>query len=350
MTVLAAIVVIGTAVVIHELGHALAAKAAGIGVRAFSVGWGPILWRRQVGETEYRLSAIPLGGYVDLEGMAPEARPDGSLLSPRTGFAAAPILARLWVLVAGPAMNLVLGVVLLTLTIAQTGLPVEGKVRLAEVLPGSGAERAGLRTGDVIVALNGRSPVALEDLRNALLRDGEIVFQVERDGAPVAITTLWAPEPVAGERPLFGIRYGPAARPAGLGEAAVRAIAVTPVIAIQTAATFVRTIVGVVIGSVPEGVTGPVGIVSAVADATRSGWIELLGLMVALNFSFGVFNLLPVPFLDGGRIALQLVSAVRRRPLDPGHEALINYLGLALLVLLVVVITIRDIAMPGGGA
>lgn len=349
MTFVVVILVIGIAVVIHELGHALAARSAGIGVRAFSVGFGPILWRKKVGETEYRLSAIPLGGYVDLDGLAPEVGPDGSLAPARTGFAAAPLLARLWVLAAGSAMNFLLGIALLAVVISQTGLPVEGRIQLAEVLPASGAERAGLRAGDVIVGLNGQSPVALEELRTTLLRNGEIVFEIERGGLPLTLTTTWAPSPVAGERPLFGIRYGPAARPAGWGEAALRAVTVAPVIAVETAVTFTRTIVGVFTGNVPEGVAGPVGIVGAVADATRAGWIQLFGLMVALNFSFAVFNLLPIPFLDGGRIALQLVSAVRRRPLDPGHEYWINYLGLAFLVFLIVVITIRDVAVPANG-
>ncbi|HNR00593.1 MAG TPA: site-2 protease family protein, partial [Trueperaceae bacterium] len=163
LTALTFALILTSAVVVHELAHFLAARSVGVAVRAFSVGIGPILARAKWRGTEWRLSLLPLGGYVDLPGMGPRVDEDGTLHHPDEGMAKLRLLPKLWVLVAGVIANYVLGSVLLASAITMqpgfreiTGAPVvvEGS-RIARVVPGSAAEGLGIRSGDLVLSLNG---------------------------------------------------------------------------------------------------------------------------------------------------------------------------------------------------
>lgn len=177
------LVIIGVSVFVHELGHYLAARLQGVRVKAFSVGFGPVLWRREAWGTEWRLSAIPLGGYADIEGLLPEEK--------GRGYDALPFLGKLLVLVAGVAMNVLLAWGLLAYLFSAQGVPeATGRAVILEVLPGSVAEEAGLKPGDILLAVDGK-PLERPQEIERLKTPGAHTLAVLRQGEEVTLSLTW---------------------------------------------------------------------------------------------------------------------------------------------------------------
>jgi regulator of sigma E protease len=354
VSVLLWLIIINIAVFVHELAHYWAAKMQGVEVRAFSIGMGPIFWRRTWRGTEWRLSALPIGGYVDIDGMAPTQTPDGKLIPPTTGMARLPYWGKVWVLVAGPLSNILLAVLIVAAVIAVQGKPdptPSTNAQLYRVLPGSNAESAGFKTGDVITSINGKAVTSYEQVRTSLQQNGERRFSIQRNGQPLDITFNWTPQhPPGSERPKFGVSIGPESR----------YLPVNPIEAISIASSTLIGGVPATIGAFVQGViktftfaeapelAGPVGMTSQVGQAAEQGWATLFFLAGLINFSLGIFNLLPIPGLDGGRIVLNTITVVRRRPFAPGQEEFINFLGFAFVLVFIGLVTLRDIARLGG--
>lgn len=354
-TALVFIAILFTAVMVHELAHYLNARSVGVPVRAFSIGFGPVLWRRSWRGTEWRLSAIPLGGYVDLPGMVAEEDEHGRLRHPSGGMADKGLPAKLWVLVGGVIANFVLGTFLLTGAVLlepayralTTGTPpdVSGTV-VVQVVEGSLAERSGLQAGDRLVAIGGVTDpdpdASVQAIRDA---DGTLILSYERGGAVRELRVPWPPEDVAeGERPLLGVQLGPAeVASVGAGtallESATFAVRAIP----EMVAGFVRGFGSVLTGRPSEEVAGPVGMVGLVSDATRIGLAPVLVLAAIINFSLAVFNLLPIPGLDGGRMLLATVVAARGRPFKPGQEEAFHFVGILAVLALIVLITLQEL-------
>ncbi|WP_117238506.1 M50 family metallopeptidase [Thermus sediminis] len=330
------LIIIGVSIFVHELGHYLAARAQGVRVKAFSVGFGPVLFRRSAWGTEWRLSAIPLGGYADIEGLLPEER--------GRGYDALPFLGKLLVLVAGVAMNVVLAWGLLAYLFSAQGVPeATGRAVILEVLPGSVAEGAGLRPGDILLAVDGKPlerPQEIERLKVPGLR----TFTVLREGQEVALELNWQ----AGMERL-GVVYQPEVTfretsfLSGLALAVGRTLAFGP----ELVRALVGGLLGVLAGREDSGVIGPVGIVAETGRAAQEGIFRLLELTVAINLSLALFNLLPIPALDGGRILLLFLSRLFR--IRPEQEALVHYLGFLFLIFLVLLVTLQDLRRLLGG-
>ena len=354
-TALVFVAILFSAVMVHELAHYLNARSVGVPVRAFSIGFGPVLWRRTWRGTEWRLSAIPLGGYVDLPGMVAEEDEHGRLRHPSGGMAEKPLAAKLWVLVGGVIANFVLGTLLLTGAVLlepgyralTTGVApeVQGTV-VVQVVEGSLAEQAGLRAGDRIVAAGGVQDPA-PDATVAAIRDaqGTLTLRYAREGEERTLSLPWPPADVPeGERPLLGVQLGPAVVAsvgpgAALAESAAFAVRAVP----EMVAGFVRGFGSVLSGRPSEEVAGPVGMVGLVSDATRIGLAPVLVLAAIINFSLAVFNLLPIPGLDGGRMLLSTVVAIRGRPFRPGQEEAFHFIGILAVLALIVLITLQEL-------
>ena len=346
-----------TAVLVHEAAHFLAARSVGLPVRAFSVGFGPVLWRRAWRGTEWRLSAVPLGGYVDLPGMAPEEGSDGALRHATHGFARLALPAKLWVLIAGVIANFVLGAVLLatavtlepyyrTITTGQEPI-VHGTI-VADVVPGSHAETLGLRSGDRIVEIAGvADPVPADAVEAIQGVDGTLTLRLRDEaGAERTASLPWPPADAAeGETPLLGVQLAPAdveavAFPVALVESGAFAVRAVP----EMVSGFVRGFGNVLSGRGSEEVAGPVGMVGMVSEASRVGIAPVLLLASLINFSLAVFNLLPIPGLDGGRMLISTVVAVRGRPFGPGREEIVHFLGVMAVLALIVLITAQELS------
>ncbi len=216
-TIVSFVIVIGLLILIHELGHFFVARWTGVGVERFSIGFGPVLLRWKGKETEYCLSVIPMGGYVKM--MGEEDNPleggGGATYDPAKAFAKKPLWARFLIVFAGPGMNLVLAAVIFAVVLGTLGRPV-WPAAVGRVAEGGPAAAAGLKTGDMVVAINGRPITYWEDLERALPSAGgrPLELKVRRDGAEQTVTVTprlrSVPDPIFREpRETWDIGAGP---------------------------------------------------------------------------------------------------------------------------------------------
>ncbi|MBM4194986.1 MAG: RIP metalloprotease RseP [Gemmatimonadetes bacterium] len=388
---LAPILVLGLVVFVHELGHFLAAKWAGVYAPRFALGWGKALWkwRPKGGETEYVIAAFPVGGYVrmasrddetmsKIEGgaeVAPapeEARPadwDPEAMVPHgpkpvpadRWFESKPVWKRIVILLAGVTMNALLTLVLVTGMIAATGRQVAPAVIpavLDSVVAGRAAANAGLQRGDSITSVAG-APVAgwADVLREITARPGQTVgIGLVRGGLAqelsVSIETRMERDSASGEnRPVGRVGMGP--RPVepvrvavGPGEAVVLGWQGT----VRMGTEVVRVLRGLFAGSVGvDQLGGPIAIARASVAQARSGWQDLLTLIAFLSVNLAVLNLLPIPILDGGQILMTLGEGVRGKPFSIKTRERIMQVGVAAILLLFVVVMFNDIKSLVGG-
>ena len=191
LTAVVFLIIITVSVVLHELAHYFNARSVGVPVRAFSVGMGPIIWRKQWRGTEWRVSLLPLGGYVDLKGLAPEQGEDGELYYADEGFMKKNFWEKTWVLIGGVITNFILAIFLIAIAItaapnsnfrsAITGeVPQNSGAVFEEVMPNSPAERLGIQPGDVVTSINGVQNPDIEQVRNQIQSASELSFVLER--------------------------------------------------------------------------------------------------------------------------------------------------------------------------
>ncbi len=426
--------VVGTLVIIHELGHYLVARWIGVRVETFSVGFPPTVYRRRLGETDFTIGLLPLGGFVKMAGDSPDDDSDDPrLLGNRTRG------ERLAILFAGPAMNFLLAVALLSGlfyfgTNRRVGLndpPVvswvapdspageagvragdriasiggepiddwraaleaialrpdqevlfeverEGAVQAVEVRiasegpdaignagiyppappivgsvdPGTPAERAGLAPGDRIVRVDGEPVGSTQEVARFVRTGGirPIVFALEREGAEITrtVTPEFWDDPATGETfPRVGVRFEPPyrfVRAESVPDAVRQAVVETTrwgALTLGQLGRFVR-------GSAPaEQFSGPIGIARASGDAIRQGPVNLILLMAILSLSLGVLNLLPIPVLDGGQIAVLLFESVARRDISPRARRTLTAVGAAFMLVLFVLVIFLDLSKIG---
>ncbi|RPF49691.1 regulator of sigma E protease [Thermodesulfitimonas autotrophica] len=340
LTVIAGIVVFGILIFFHEAGHYLAARLVGIGVHEFSLGFGPRLWGFKKGRTAYNLRAIPYGGYVRLVGLDPRDEERDRPYS----FARKPVLHRLIVMVAGPGMNFVLAVVALALVFFIQGVPV-ATTRVGEVLPGYPAAAAGIERGDRIVAIDGRTVHQWEEVLRAIGTEPHRakVLTVERGGKTITV------------------RVTPRIDESGKGKIGLSPVVVQKRLSLLSAlrvgteytcriTVLIADFLGkMVVGRAPADVGGPVRVMVEIGKAAHFGVFPLIQLMAFLSINLGFFNLLPVPALDGARVAFLLWEGVTRRPVDPEKESIVHLVGFAFLILLMVLVTYRDFIQLSNG-
>jgi len=312
-------------------------------VPVFSIGFGPPILRFQAWGTEWRVSLIPLGGYAVIEGMVTEPG------SEPVGYAKLPFWGKALILLGGVFMNLLLAWLLLGYVFYQEGVPrvVETEAQIIEVLPGSLAERAGLKPGDVVVAIDGEPLRHYTDLSRIKEEPGEHVLTVRRGDEVITLKLVWDP---AEER--IGVRYGPRVEkvPVSYLEGVLYAVGFSLRLIPMMAKSFVVGIAGLFVGRPPAELVGPVGIVGLAGEAARRGLVALAELAATINLSLAVFNLLPIPGLDGGRLFLLVLQRLLGRRFSPEKEALINLVGIGFVLLLLLLITFQDLVrLLGGG-
>ena len=351
LTALIFLLILTVSVSVHELAHYFHARSVGVPVRAFSVGMGPVVWKRRWAGTEWRLSLLPVGGYVDLPGMAPKVDEEGNLQHPDEGMATKSLPQKLWVLVGGVIANFALGVLLIALAItlepsyrALTSGAVDQQATYIEgVVEGSAAQALGLQSGDRIVRINGTDDPSIQQVIDTVQTGEELELVVLRDGERLAFERDWPPQG-ATETPQLGVTLRPfqmeaVGFPVALGESLVFSVRAVP----QAVVAFVRGFGSVLSGSPSEDVAGPVGMVSAVNQAAQVGVAPVLMLAALINLSLAVFNLLPIPGLDGGRMLLATLVAIRRRPFRPGQEETIHFIGIMAVLALILLITFNEL-------
>ena len=370
-TILAFIGVLVVLVLVHELGHFIAAKRSGITVQEFGVGFPPrigsVVWHG----TRYSLNWIPLGGFVkmlgedgDLEAekMRQRGLSEAAVEKAMEGaFNRKPIWVRLVVLVAGVTMNFLLAAVLFAVVLSLPGTEGHGPLTVTEIQPGSPAVTAGLEVGDVILAADGRTfEVSRELTAYVRGRAGHLVeLSVRRDGDLMAIrVTPRALSDTERAKGLgaVGFSYDPEqfveVPPTVNGplEAAWEGIGTAGGMAVEIPGGLASAVVGL-LGLAPDAGTavGPIGIASETGRVLQAPIAVQLFFVGLLSINLAVLNVLPFPPLDGGRIAVTVVEAVRRRRLPAEREALVYLTGFMVLIVLVILISIRDVANLIGG-
>jgi regulator of sigma E protease len=341
------IVVLGILIFVHEFGHFIFAKLFKVGVEKFSLGFGPRLVGRQIGETEYRISAFPLGGYVKMVGESGDEE-----LSPEDrerAFTAKSPLQRMIIVAAGPLFNLFFAY-LVFVAVCMIGVPSATSL-IGEVMKDKPAYKAGLMKGDRITAINGK-PIALwNDLATAIADSGgrKLDITVLRSGTAfhVAVTPeVRTAKNLFGETftsPAIGVmvsdevvteRFGPL-------EAVVKGAVHTWNVTTIT----VLAVAKMIGGSISlDYISGPIGIAKMAGQQAEAGLVRFLSFMALLSINLGLLNLLPVPILDGGHLVFNAWEIVFRKPVSQKTREIAQQIGLVLLVGLMVLAFYNDIA------
>jgi len=349
ITTLAFVVALGVLVFVHELGHFLTAKRLGVKVLRFSIGFGPIIWRRQSGETEYALSAIPLGGYVKMLGEDADGDPVPPEELPRAFSSQGP-LRRAAIIFAGPATNFVFAFLVYALVFVIAGAPIPSEEpRLGNVSALTAADRAGLHAGDLVKSIDGEAMGSWEQLAKTVRASGGRTLHLVIDRGGETIDVDVTPE----EHDLPSLDGGATERAWLIGVEpsrdweAVGPLEGVRLAAVQTGGTAVavlRGLVQMVSGHVSvKELGGPIAIAQAAGRQARNGLVSFVMMLALLSINLGVLNLMPVPALDGGHLALISVEGALGRPLKPRALELAQQVGVLLLVSLMVFVFYNDI-------
>jgi regulator of sigma E protease len=333
-------------VIVHEGGHYLAARAFGMRVLRFSIGFGPVLFKYQPkgSPTIFQICAIPFLAYVQIDGMSPSEEVDSHdpALYSNKG-----VLARILTIFAGPFANYLAASLIVFGVVAIGGLqrPDENApMVVSEVVPGSPAAQAGIQVGDRIVEANGRPIANLAELIAATQdRAGQpTVYIVERNGQRLPPLTI-VPQRVEADdgrtRGVIGVSGPYHLAPASLTEAAQIAVLWPVSVSIDTIVAIASRIRQ---GST-EGLTGPYGMVRMAAQQAERGMRYYVQFIALISVALGLFNLLPFPALDGGRLVFLLFELITRRRANERVEALVHTVGLLVLLSLILVVTFRDV-------
>ncbi len=344
-SIIAAVLGLGVLIVFHEFGHFLLAKLSGVGVLTFSIGFGPKLWVMKRGETEYALSAFPLGGYVKMVGEDPDE--EVSPADIERSFAHKSLLKRIAIVVAGPGFNLLLAVLLLVVVYTFYGVPVMS-TQISGVEKGSPAEKAGLVKDDRIVAIDGKAVKEWDELSGTIKASGGKVLSLQvRRGADTVNVTVQPNRKegrnVFGERKddwLIGISSRVTIQKGNAGLALVRAFYQTYDYSKLTLMAFYKMLLGDVS---PRNIGGPIMIAQMAGQQAQEGFGSFLAFLAVLSINLGVLNLLPVPVLDGGHLLFFIVEAVIRKPVALRYREMAQQVGICLLALLMVYAFYNDI-------
>ena len=381
ITLLAAVFVFSAVIAIHEFGHFAVAKLCGVQVNEFSIGMGPVLLKKMHHGTQYSLRALPVGGFVALEGEeSPESQqaereersdleerplsqrsgadssPDGGAskeeeVSQPTGkpLNEAPVWQRALIMAAGACMNFLLGFVVMAIVLAAQNEPITSRVIYA-VEDGALCGQTGLEAGDKVLAVNGRRCFVANDMLYELMRteDYSASFTVLRDGKKVELPRVqfdtWQDEDGETHMSLGFTVYG---------------IKKTPVNVIKEAWNSVLYYGRIIFTSLMDllrgresinDLSGPVGIVTAIGQAASYGWQDLLELLALITVNVGIFNLLPFPALDGGKVVFLLIEGVTGHAVPEKIQSGLTLAAFALLFALMIFATYNDIVRLVTGA
>ena len=335
LTVILAVFIFGALILIHELGHYIFARIFRVGIKEFSIGMGPKIFSKKSKKTgiSYSLRLFPIGGYVAMIGEDGGCEEDGALCSK-------PKWQRAIVLAAGSAMNIVLGFILMISYVISA--PAIGSTTVAGFSEGALSQQSGLMVDDEIISVAGHRVHLLYDLSYAISDYGQ---------NPVDITVLRNGEKITLEKVSFpvteekGIRFGEQDFLVKRVEKNVKNILYCSYHqSVATLKMIYSSLGDLITGRYGlEAVSGPVGMTTAIGEVANTGVVNLLLFVAMITVNLGIFNLIPFPALDGGRILFLIIEAIRKKPVKPEIEGAINFAGLALLLFFSVFIAIKDV-------
>lgn len=352
LRILLAVIVFCIIILLHEFGHFIAAKSCGIYVKEFALGMGPVLLKKKGKETVYSLRLLPIGGFCSMDGenggYEEEIDSLGNVIphddNPRA-FNRKPVWQRMIVILAGPAMNLILGFIVVIISLCASKAIASTTISDFREQPVSSNY---LQVDDRILSIDGTHIFSASDITYKLQSSdrknaaGNLVYdiKVKRNGETVLLRdvefTTTSTETSTGVYLDFYVyplekNFGNILS-AGFSET------------ISTGRLILMTLVDLVRGKYGlNDLTGPVGVVQLVTESVSYGFSTFMSLVSLISINVGVFNLIPIPALDGCRFLFLLIEAIRRKPLKPEVEGIVHFVGFALVMVLMIVVTINDV-------
>lgn len=359
MSIILFIIILAALILVHELGHFIAAKRAGVRVDEFGLGFPPRLWKKKIGETVYSVNAFPIGGFVKIFGEDPSEESLKGKDSARS-LTHKPRYVQAWIVSAGIVFNLLFAWVLISVGF-MVGLPYSvddsaygtrvqnPSLTITQVLPLSPAQKAGLKGGDIIVSLSS----GVDSLTNPRTETTQKFIASHEDvrltylrGAETKTIIVRGKEGVVDGRRAIGISMdivGFLKLP--VHEAFFVGLSTTARMTYAMAVGILDFFKNIFVGRADfKDISGPVGIVGIVSDASTLGFIHLLSLTAIISINLAIINLLPFPALDGGRLFFLLIETIKRSPIKPEIANITNGIGFLILIAVMVAVTFHDIA------
>ena len=320
-------------IIIHELGHFIAAKISGVRVNEFGVGFGPKLFKKKWGETLYSVNLIPLGGFCAMEGEEEESKDERAFCNKSP-------LKRLFIVANGAIFNLILGLIIVSITlIPQTKF---ASTTVAEFREGATSSQSGLSVGDKILSVDGRRIFTTYDLSYAFtgVQDGSLDFVVLRDGEKTELKDVQFKTSEA-----QGISYVDFDfYVKGVEKNFLTFIEYTVKTAISNCRVVWFSFLDLITGKYGiSAISGPVGITAAIGSIAKENLFNTLPILALITINLGIFNLFPLPALDGGRILFILIELITKKPVPQKYEGLVHTIGFVLLFGLMLLIMAKDI-------
>lgn len=324
------IFLLGFLIFIHEFGHFSVAKLCKVKVNEFAIGFGPTIWKKQGTQTKYALRLIPLGGFVSMEGEEERSEESGS-------FSKASISKRIAIVAAGAIVNILFAIIVYFVLIASSGTYITNEV--STIINGYPAEQMGIQAGDKIIQINDDKINNIYDLNESIQKNaGEIKVKVERNGE---ILEYIGEAKKVTENGYTGYYLGVNLKPAE--DTFINRCINAGVLTKDFMFSIVDNLKQLFTGKVGvDQMMGPVGISEVVSKT--NGVKEFIYMLALVSMSLGVTNLLPIPALDGGKILILIVEAIRRKPLNEQTEINIQLLGFSILIALSLYVTYHDIS------
>lgn len=345
-SIIAAVIVLGALIFVHELGHFLFAKLFGVGVEKFSLGFGAKLVGFKKGETEYLISAFPLGGYVKMVGEGGDT--ELSEEDQSRSFAAKPPLQRIAIVAAGPVFNLLFAWVLFML-VYMIGVPAVTS-RVGDVPPDKPAAKAGIKTGDLVTSVSGKKVSRWDELAKEIAGSGGKILDIQVERGGEILTFKIIPE-TRKSKNLFGESVtSPAIGVVSAGEEVIDRFGPVDALVRGTQQTWnmirltFMSLVKLFERAVPlDTVGGPIMIAKMAGQQATAGVVQFIAFMALLSINLGVLNLLPVPILDGGHLFFFAWELIFRKPVSQKAREMAQQVGLFLLLSLMVLAFYNDI-------
>ena len=320
-------------IIIHEFGHFISAKLLGVRVNEFSVGFGPKLFSYQGKETKYLFKLIPLGGYCAMEGEDEQSGDDRA-------FCNKSAWRRFIIVVMGAVFNLILGLVIVSIILIPTEMFATTKI--AEFAENSVSATTGLKVDDEILAVDGRKIFTTYDLSYAFtnVKDGKIDITVKRDGEKEILKDVTFKTDEAEGISFLSVDF----RVYGEKKTVGSYIKQTVKTAISYCAVTWRSLIDMISGKYGlSAVSGPVGVTVTVANVAKENLFNILPIMALITINLGIFNLLPIPALDGGRLMFILFEMIFRKPVPQKYESAIHAVGFVILFGFMILVAAKDI-------
>lgn len=326
-TIVISLIVFATLIVIHEFGHFIVAKKTGVAVEEFSIGMGPLLLDKNYNNTQYSLRLLPIGGYCQMQGEDSEDNDEGSFMSK-------PPIIRFLIILAGPLMNLILAWIFFIIIGLSIGVPT---TMINNVMNNYPAQRAGLKPGDEIISINNEKINDWNEMSQIISKaDKKMDISVHRNGKLVQLTmkprydastkrNIIGIEPVLSHDFFVSLKWG--------------------ISQVYDVSKSILTALGMLLfkGFNLNGFVGPVGTINFIGKVAKTGLLNLMNLSAVISINLGVFNLIPIPALDGSKLLFILIEMIRGKPIAPEKENAVDFIGLIALLAFSALITYKDI-------